>query len=552
MALADDMDHLHFLETNSTSGISQTSYASSLFSGNESLSIPSAPKESADKAPFECPYCRLVITIKNSKDWARHVFRDLMPYVCLSPNCNTPSKLYESRRQWYHHMCEAHSILENGSNCPLCLVDIQPPLAFERHVGHHLEQLALFVLPRIEPEDEVSCADSVEAASTQTFEDSSESDDIAEIQIESSVPTVSLNGRNIDDLLSSTSPRITERGRERRDFLSEEVNILEAAQVEGNSRGRFRKRDLRPAVRGGSKSPQPAESTFVEGSFIEHQSSYTREEERPERIHTLDSGISQNNFAYIQDSHLKSQLSRKQGLSRNRLASTAPELSTTTQFGSSPLVLVQNAFSYTTPREQFEREHSEIAAEPARFSDMRAQTNRVHKSQPYERRRNRESTSEEDQEEYSPRLEVTSGKARSDDIDPADFYTPLTTSTGIPTLEGLFYSQEAHIESNNIPPSFTKVTGVPPKGILRRPMDSVPEDTNPVREGVAPIEDSTKTEIPPGARWTRIDRSIVNPEALRAGNERFEERSDCVIVLRVLTKDEIQTYAEKTREIRGI
>ncbi|KAJ5851770.1 uncharacterized protein N7529_011155 [Penicillium soppii] len=54
----------------------------------------------------------------------------------------------------------------------------------------------------------------------------------------------------------------------------------------------------------------------------------------------------------------------------------------------------------------------------------------------------------------------------------------------------------------------------------------------------------------PRARWTKIDRRLVNPEALEAGNERFEERSDYVIVLRVLTKEEIQLYAVKTQEIR--
>jgi hypothetical protein len=43
----------------------------------------------------------------------------------------------------------------------------------------------------------------------------------------------------------------------------------------------------------------------------------------------------------------------------------------------------------------------------------------------------------------------------------------------------------------------------------------------------------------------------VNPEALNVGHERFEERSDYVIVLRVLTKEEIQAYAVKTQEIRG-
>ncbi|KAI9692927.1 MAG: hypothetical protein M1822_004922 [Bathelium mastoideum] len=56
--------------------------------------------------------------------------------------------------------------------------------------------------------------------------------------------------------------------------------------------------------------------------------------------------------------------------------------------------------------------------------------------------------------------------------------------------------------------------------------------------------------IPPNARWTKIDRRLVNPECLEEANEKFEERVDCVIVLRVLTRDEIQRYADRTKEIR--
>ncbi|KAK6391206.1 hypothetical protein LTR65_004665 [Meristemomyces frigidus] len=89
-----------------------------------------------------------------------------------------------------------------------------------------------------------------------------------------------------------------------------------------------------------------------------------------------------------------------------------------------------------------------------------------------------------------------------------------------------------------------------PKGILKRPTSKFPEHPNEVREGVAPLKDATKTGIPPGARWTKIDRKLVNPEALEAAQERFEERMDCVIVLRVLTKEEIQKLADRTREVR--
>jgi zinc finger CCCH domain-containing protein 13 len=93
----------------------------------------------------------------------------------------------------------------------------------------------------------------------------------------------------------------------------------------------------------------------------------------------------------------------------------------------------------------------------------------------------------------------------------------------------------------------------PIKGILKQPKDKFPEDANPVREGVAPHkDDQTKKDVPPGARWTKISRKKVNPEALSLGKERFEVRDDFVIVLRVLNKEEIQEYATATAKLRGM
>jgi serine/threonine protein kinase len=90
-----------------------------------------------------------------------------------------------------------------------------------------------------------------------------------------------------------------------------------------------------------------------------------------------------------------------------------------------------------------------------------------------------------------------------------------------------------------------------PKGILRPPTKTFPEDPEPIREGVAPHKDSVRgKDVPVNARWTKIDRRLVNPEALEEAKERFEERMDCIIVLRVLTKEEIQKLADRTKEIR--
>jgi hypothetical protein len=57
--------------------------------------------------------------------------------------------------------------------------------------------------------------------------------------------------------------------------------------------------------------------------------------------------------------------------------------------------------------------------------------------------------------------------------------------------------------------------------------------------------------LPPGVRWTKINRKLVSPRALEEAYECFEERPGYVIVLRALTRDEIQKFGDRTREIRG-
>ena len=104
-------------------------------------------------------------------------------------------------------------------------------------------------------------------------------------------------------------------------------------------------------------------------------------------------------------------------------------------------------------------------------------------------------------------------------------------------------------------PPRNKETKAPLKGILREPRPKFPEDPTPLREGVAPLKDARKDGrkgVPPDARWTKIDRRRVNPAALEEARERFEERPDHVIVLRVLTRDEIEALALRTLKIRGL
>ncbi|KAJ5771876.1 hypothetical protein N7520_002405 [Penicillium odoratum] len=155
----------------SEAGMSETSYGGTLLEGSgvNAPKIPPLPKKGGENQPFECPYCFYIITARDKRSWARHIFRDLMPYVCIFPGCSTPNKLYESRREWYHHIKQAHdSILGTNEtyDCAICRQCTLPTANFQRHVGQHLEELALFLLPRTESESD---SDEKKAGSFSSF-----------------------------------------------------------------------------------------------------------------------------------------------------------------------------------------------------------------------------------------------------------------------------------------------------------------------------------------------------------------------------------------------
>jgi len=125
--------------------------------------------------------------------YRRHVYRDLYPYCYTFEHCTTSDRLYDSRQAWFNHEMEAHrtvwqcvggcektfssednlashirtihpEIVEDNiistikqtavrsvnvmesATCPVCGKHVRLS-ALQKHLGHHQEQLALFVLP---------------------------------------------------------------------------------------------------------------------------------------------------------------------------------------------------------------------------------------------------------------------------------------------------------------------------------------------------------------------------------------------------------------------
>jgi len=187
-------------DAESDGGQTQTSYATSVGKGGK-LSFPPPPKDSLDGRPFECQYCFTIVSVKTSHSWKKHLLRDLQPYVCTFAGCATSDKMFDSRHEFFDHellahrkewYCNAncqepfklqtdfenhmrHSHPESFSEhqlpalvdmcqrmpdenaevqCSLCTENIVSINQLGRHVARHLEELALFALPRNNEEDD--------------------------------------------------------------------------------------------------------------------------------------------------------------------------------------------------------------------------------------------------------------------------------------------------------------------------------------------------------------------------------------------------------------
>ena len=64
---------------------------------------------------FTCPYCKTEVAIQSQKSWRRHVFADMKAYVCLSESCGL--RMFESSQAWLSHELHEHFTLNTCPYC---------------------------------------------------------------------------------------------------------------------------------------------------------------------------------------------------------------------------------------------------------------------------------------------------------------------------------------------------------------------------------------------------------------------------------------------------
>jgi hypothetical protein len=189
--------------------------------------VPATPLEVTQGRPFRCSICSEEIsTVKNRIDWKMHVFSDLRAYICTFEDCTKMLDTYPSRKLWAEHEFTEHRChnffqcydcwetftIEHeftqhlaqkhqygslnrtqllatlsaakkstpepmaSQRCPLCQEEgWGSQRSFVTHVGRHLEEIALSVLPKdVDSDSEAESDDSQSAENISTKDDPSE------------------------------------------------------------------------------------------------------------------------------------------------------------------------------------------------------------------------------------------------------------------------------------------------------------------------------------------------------------------------------------------
>ncbi|KAJ4259731.1 Serine/threonine-protein phosphatase PP1-gamma catalytic subunit [Fusarium torreyae] len=142
--------------------------ASALSSGRPR--VPPMPKIIDDG--FTCPICYVSVTnVKTRREWKKHVFEDLMPYICTVENCNETTVMHTHSLTWAHHEASHFFPKSTYRECMFCsAVHQKEGAAYFKHVAGHLQEISLSVLPQaIHGSDGCETEDSDQPASNMSL-----------------------------------------------------------------------------------------------------------------------------------------------------------------------------------------------------------------------------------------------------------------------------------------------------------------------------------------------------------------------------------------------
>ncbi|EGU86053.1 hypothetical protein FOXB_03457 [Fusarium oxysporum f. sp. conglutinans Fo5176] len=198
----------------SHSGFSQTSYATSL-ADLDQCRIPPLPKESSE-GPFECPFCYTIIVANTRSSWKERVLQeapvdgtretDSLEAILMSTRVSHAGSVTTKDLDALVYLSQKPMDIKQGIPCPICAEMTQSTSQYQRHVGRHQEQLALFALPTVES-DEKNEGGSESDSSAESMDMISNQDERGDNNIQPDEPTTSSSMHRTDGITDAPWPR---------------------------------------------------------------------------------------------------------------------------------------------------------------------------------------------------------------------------------------------------------------------------------------------------------------------------------------------------------
>ncbi|KAB8300154.1 hypothetical protein EYC80_000381 [Monilinia laxa] len=556
---------------------SQTSYEATIVGVSAGrLNVPSHPKMAFEDVPFEfgspfrCPYCFTERVVKNRSAWKKHVFSDLRPYVCTFKECDM--RMFRSRNEWFAHELQNHRrewVCEQCHNAPF-----PSSSSYKDHLRsmHHVEvdesQLKALVLQSEEPIDKVSATacrlcdewktniedtkydfkrgflnkgQPSQPYGTPLFalpmdEDIMEDDSLSD---EEDHEELSISNTNREHI-SNEHPRQTTiaHGEDDIKYVQNKTQLESMANaiLKNTSAQPNQDLDQETQVDGYNEETRSKPDDFDEHiRFVAKEKLRDRLEHLESFDHKYRPPSAPGNWADSPGRYIFARTAYNKSATSNAdfvLVSADPSSTAHPQIVNSPKGdLPKSPVGTSSSIIQEKMTHDFKGAE--RKSLLYVQGEEL------ERPAAKTNVAEDEQmEEAQTSLAFEVSKGRKDAADFAEAMEEVK--------DALDASQDLILllpESNaNVFENAWRNWKAEQK--MRA------EDPSPTREEEAPLGDPQVSKIPPDARWTKIDRRLVSPEALEIGKERFEVEDDFVTVLRILTKKEVQAYANETKKIR--
>lgn len=105
------------------------------FNKADILALPRPAQRRWDDEPAECPICFVLCSFSSEKAWKSHAYSDIRPYVCTLGGPDCEDLMFADRNSWASHELSQH---RSHFTCAICAAaDFDSEALFREHIAGH-------------------------------------------------------------------------------------------------------------------------------------------------------------------------------------------------------------------------------------------------------------------------------------------------------------------------------------------------------------------------------------------------------------------------------